>query len=254
VTDQPLILHCRIPKNAGGSIDLCLVEAFAERWRAAPTLLTHGMTEAAAQAPHDWARDESVVAATSWSPPWHWVRTGGRPIAPFAMIRHPLDRAASFYAHRRHLGDERLVGLSPSQFIDALLLPHHVPALRSFQVRYLSDDPAAIVPSAPDVTAEQFTTAVARLRTLPFGLVDRFDASLPQLHAALRPIDPQFTLRPHHINWSGGPLVLSQRLKEFASALEEDRHRHLVRANQADLELYELAVSRLAERAAGLDG
>jgi hypothetical protein len=156
------------------------------------------------------------------------------------LLRHPIERAVSFYCYARRTSSHYLYRVLTSERIDlkTLLTRNLTTELRNRQTRMLAgDDPQQ---AATRATLEQAKTNL-RTHFRVVGLLEEFDASLLLLYRAF--------------GWQLRRYVKENANKEKPSgqSLDAETRRLLEEANSLDLELYEYARKLFHEqcRAAG---
>jgi hypothetical protein len=241
-----VVVHYHIFKNAGTSIDQCLGESFGDRWDSYDpdpdwaNVTTTQLLEYLTERP-------DLRALSSHQLRWPHPTTDMIRVHPLVFVRHPIDRVASVYAFLHRIEHRDAVDRTFSEFVDWLTSFEGGMVGCSFQTLFLSDDDR--LRGVSRATSDHLAQAVARIDSLPaFGIVERFDESVTWFEATLRPTFAQLRLRSIHHNSLRSEVPLEQRLQDIEGALGSERLRRLVARNEADLELYEHAVTSFAAR------
>ena len=243
---RDVIVHYHIFKNAGTSIDASLQASFGARW------LSYDRSA-------DWVNvteadlvgligsGAGLRAVSSHQLRWPHPVTARLRTYPIVFLRHPIDRVGSIYSYLRRIGDPRIAGRSLGETVDWLLGPQGNIVAESFQTLFLSDDTELVATDSARtrVSTRHFDEAARRLGTLPVvGVVERFDGSVRRLNAWLGPVFPELRLAGvRHNSSRDTSRTLQERLRDMADVLGGDRYARLVRANEADLELYEMVTT-----------
>ena len=239
-TKRTFLFHYHFFKNAGTSLDFLLQKAFPAQWDERE--FTGSRIEKEQQV-LKWISEslETVCFSTHTyiGPP----PSGENLLCiPLVFIRHPLDRIASVYEYERNqdafgYGPEMAKRMKLAEFVrERNQIDTQV---RNFHLNRL----AVMGGSAPEVRA-----VAAFLESLPFvGVVDQFEASLNRLAAILRHnnMNPLTTGTAFENVNRDVFASLDTRLEALRVEVGDEFYQYLQESNAADLELYELAKSRL---------
>ncbi|MBJ7608243.1 MAG: sulfotransferase family 2 domain-containing protein [Candidatus Dormibacteraeota bacterium] len=247
-----VLVHYHIFKNAGTSIDVCLQRSFGNRWASYEKAKGDYWTDSTNLTTSDmlqrFAEQADLRAISSHMARWPPPTTDEIQAHPIVFLRHPIDRVGSVYTYRRKIRGPEAVDRTLAEYVDWLLGPDGNIAVRSFQTLFLSDDTHIVNDGGPksEVNPNHYKQAVLRLEGLPvFGLVEHFGESVQRMQAWLTPFVPELDLQSIPANESEGRATLmAQRIRDLADALGQERYDRLVRANEADFDLFEHA-SRL---------
>lgn len=234
------LFHYHFFKNAGTSLDSLLQKTFPAQWEQREFLGSRIEME---QQALKWISDspETVCFSTHTYiglPP----RTEKWLCIPLVFIRHPLDRIASVYEYERSqdapgYGPKMAKFLKFEEYVrERNLIDSQV---RNFHLNRLS----AIAGIEPEVRS-----VAAFLDRLPFvGVVDQFEASINRLAELLRINQMNLlTTRTAFENVNRDVFTsLDARLEALRVEVGDEFYRYLQHSNAEDLELYELARSRL---------
>lgn len=245
-----ILLHGHIFKNAGSTLDWSLRRSFG------PAFCEHrddaAMCESPAAALAAAVADPSIKALSSHnlpSPPPHPV---GIEFHSLFLLRHPVERVLSVYAFERRQqvetpGAQAAKRMSLQAYVAWRLQDNVRPVIRNFQTRFLAG--GAVRHGDEALTSEAVAVACERLADgIPAGIVERYDASMVVLEAALGHLFPELDLAyvSQNVGLTAAPDAATA--KEQLGALWEQ----VVAHNAHDLALYEAAGVALDRRIAAL--
>jgi hypothetical protein len=249
---RDILIHYHIFKNAGTSIDGCLRSSFGERWATLEGVRRTWTSVRTSDLRVFIELHPTLRAMSSHSARWP-EPSDDIHAHPIVFLRHPIDRVASAFGQNRRQPEATGITRTLREFVEVRLRPDVWPGIRSYQTLYLSDeDRLSDQPgSFPEqIRHEHFAAAVRRLHKLRLlGLVENFEESMVRIVRIAGTTFPEMTFTPRRDNATPGRAPsLDQRLSDIADALGPVLYRRLVKANEADLELYSLACSTFARR------
>lgn len=242
---RPVLIHYRIFRNAGSSVDHALRTSFGPRWttfegeHVTDAMSTDGLRTFLAQSP-----TITAVSSRSARPPLPWP--GCRPIV---LIRHPIDRMRSIYdfvaADRTQPTSEIARARGFCGYVEWVLDggPGGL-AIGNYQTIHLSAATfrnGSVVDAPP--TVDDLTEACEHLLSWPaIGLVDRFELSLQLFQELYADEFPGWRARPVRLNARRrSSMSLADRLATIRAELGNSLADRLEEANALDLQLYGLA-------------
>jgi hypothetical protein len=239
---RPVILHYHLFKNAGTSVDELLRQNFGSNWAAQEF---GGTRRDNAAAVADFIRNNPRLCAISSHTALLPVPSiAGVNIFPIIFIRHPIDRLRSVYDFERrqnvNTAGARLAKTHDfAGYLRELLRNPRHRQIRNFQTFRLSHN-------EPARRTSELECALATILAFPFvGLVERFDGSLRELEARLRPLIPEFRVQPVHRNAAlSRPAALADRLAGVAATLGRELYDEICTANADDLAIYNRMAAR----------
>lgn len=249
-----ILLHGHIFKNAGSTLDWSLRRSFG------PAFCEHRDDAAMREAPRDTlaaaVSESSMVALSSHNLPSPPPSLDGIVFHAVFLLRHPIERALSVYAFERQQqamtpGAQAAKRMNLQDYVAWRLQDEVRPVIRNFQTRFLAG--GAVRHGSDTLTSDAVAAAHQRLTAgAPVGLVDRYDASMVALEAALRPFFPGLDLAymPQNVSRGAGPAAALDvtGAQEQLGPLWEPLLAH----NAQDLALYEAAGAALERRIAAL--
>lgn len=248
----PVLVHAHLFKNAGTTFDWSLARHFGSQFcdhrddaqmRGNPDYLKSFLLE------HPQLR----AVSSHWLPlPLPQMTERG--LHPVIFLRDPIARIASVYAFERrqevdHPGTRMAREGSLLEYVRWRLEAQTGPVLRNYQTRMLSGE----YPGSG--TEEQFERALSVLEAIPVvGLVERYRESIVLLEENLGQTFPGIDLAFQRQNVSDEKdrRDIAQRRRDLEAELG-DLLAEVLDANRLDLQLYDLAQSRLQEAWEALD-
>ena len=247
---RPLLVHYRIPGNAGSSIDAILQASLGDRWM-----------------PFVGSNDQNtidfneIVSHLMFYPSilgvtlrqFHLDDNKNLEVFPIVFLRHPLDRILSIYEsgswknNKRH---ELCSSLTLQEFCRQQLFNSN-PEYNSqnYQAKYLmraNASPTA-TPSCSDVAEDtdmcQIEAFLEKARLV--GIVDRYAESLRVLQAVTPPVFEIEWQDESIIERSGTVSDLNTRLNFFRNQVGSEMYGMISDLNNSDLALYEKYSGRL---------
>ncbi|TCO74892.1 hypothetical protein [Chromatocurvus halotolerans] len=250
-----ILLHGHIFKNAGSTLDWSLRRCFGSGF------CEHRDDAAMREAPRDalaaGVANSSIVALSSHNLPSPPPSIDGIAFYTVFLLRHPIERALSVYAFERQQqattpGAQAAKRMNLQDYVAWRLQDEVRPVIRNFQTRFLAG--GAVRHGSEPLTSDAVAAAHQRLKAgAPVGLVERYDASMMVLEAALRPFFPQLDLAylPQNVSRGVGPAAVANiagSAREQLGPLWEPLLAH----NAHDLALYAAAGKALDRRIATL--
>lgn len=254
---RPVIVHMHIFKNAGSSVDAGLKQRFGPRWNAWD-LKKIGETSSREDLLRFLHENKQFEAVSS-----HQLRApiyGDEKFQffPIVFLRHPVDRIASIYHYERKLKraeTSQSLTTAKSNELDfkgfvTWVLSRRISSVNNFQTLALSrahmlrnKEQRTVVVSSQDLF-----DANIFLSSLPVvGVVDQFDKSAKAFEKWLAPIFLWIKIPSREVNRSRPKgRALPDKLQDIEVELGKPLYEQLLQANQYDLELYQIAVRKLA--------
>ena len=234
-----VILHYHLFKNAGTSLDHILKQNFKHGWHEhegpGPGWRAEDVTSYLQQHPE-------IVVLSSHTALLPQPVLPDTTIYPIIFIRHPLDRIRSIYEfERKQIADTEGARMAKETdmtgYIKWRLHRKGDRSIRDFQSYRIA---FATPLSIDGIKLNEQERTVKAIATMPFiGVVERFDESLAQLQAWLKPIFPHINFRPTKANVTQRTeLSLQERLDAMKIEIGEDLYEELVKANAGDLSIY----------------
>ncbi|MFN2288478.1 MAG: hypothetical protein ABR578_09125 [Chromatocurvus sp.] len=242
-----ILLHGHIFKNAGSTLDWSLRRSFGS------SFCEHRDDAAMREAPRDALAaafaDASIVALSSHNLPSPPPSIDGIVFHTVFLLRHPIERALSVYAFERRQqamtpGAQAAKRMSLQDYVAWRLQDDVRPVIRNFQTRFLAG--GAVRHGYETLTPDSVSAAYQRLTAgVPVGLVERYDASMVALEAALRPFFPRLDLAyvPQNVSQKLSRVADPVAAPDQAAAKEElgPLWEPLLAHNAHDLALYAAA-------------
>ncbi len=244
--ERAILVHYHIFKNAGMSVDAALKRYFGKQWATFEGAHAHDV-KSSSELRGFLEAHPNVRAVSSHlaRPPLPSSRS-----APVVFLRHPLMRARSVYEFTRRDASQPFREATSGSFAEYLEwalsgAPGGV-VVRDYQVIHLSSasfSPQGIL--AARASEAELAEAIALLDAWPaVGVVEKYVESLHWMEHAYRDLFPGLTLRPEHVNRTGGNVEEAT----LRSEIGEDLFREFERQNRLDYRLYEYSLNRLAAR------
>lgn len=246
-----LILHYHLFKNAGTSLDRIFKKNFGAAWREQEFWKeeSRGAGGPSVEVAAFVSEHPDMVVLSSHTALLPDPVLPETTIYPVLFVRHPVDRIRSIYEFERRQNAETegammAKKLSMSEFIEWRLERKNDRAVRDFQAYRL----AKMFPAEQNgVVRTERERAIEALDTLPLvGVVEHFDRSLKRLEQWLKPVFRDIHFEPTKANVTQeGNLTLSERLDRFRQDIGAATYMKVVKANENDQLLYDLAVEKL---------
>jgi len=251
---RKILLHFHIFKNAGTTIDSVLEKNFLEN-----AIRGDGEKNTdilPMEIVIDYLnKNKNLEAFSSHQIRFPIPKNNEIEFFPLVFIRQPIDRIFSTYSYHRNRVDPlsnasfKAKTVSLSAYIEWNL---HPPlnegtnvTMKNFQVFYLARDNFE-----SDVNSTDLNIAVERLKScLVIGVVDRLDESLVVAEEILRKDFPEIDLSYIKRNVSKDRKNnLQERLDYAESQVDKSLWDDLIKHNELDLKLYEVANKELDDR------
>lgn len=251
-----IILHHHIFKNAGVSLEHCLMSSFGERW-----------SSIEGNQPWSTISNDQLFRFINANPKLcaissHQARVIRKPysdyrVFPIIFIRHPLDRVGSCYEYERAVNSDYHTSVAAQKglkyYIDYCLEDVeqiNTAVIRNYQTLHLSralegvDDTRKVL--AGDLDLNESISFLDNLQA--FGVVDEMGASLQLLNDWLTPYFPDIKLKPVVLNSSNRiGTTVDERITRLKEEVGGTRYRRIIENNLLDLSLYAFAKQKLFE-------
>ena len=241
---RKIILHYHFFKNAGTSLDTTFKENFKDdewvtaEFPAQPIKNREQVVKWILNNP----QAKCFSSHTAILPP---PQLEGIKVLPVIFLRHPIDRIASAYAFEAKqegssFGAVLARNTTMLGYIEARLALLHDRQCRNFQMHRLAT-------MFDEKQGDEFTRAKKAIETLPFiGVVEEFSQSLGRLEVMLKKEGfKDIKIRGIEKNVSRSlKLSLNEKNEEVKNKIGEETYLHLLKANEEDKILYELACNK----------
>lgn len=249
----PLLIHYHIFKNAGTSFRACLTEALGDQALAGYDTPSSGgfisrrdLARFARRHPH-----LAVIASHQAAPPA--PRIAGRQVLSSILIRDPIARIRSMYAFEKRQEAQSKGALKAKQLAFREYVQwrlEETPAvLSNFQVLFCTRTSLdqMMVPEA-----EQLHQAIANLDTITIvGTVERYGEWLSLAQKVLTGLNSELNLPLRYLNVTGEKERSQARILEhLVEELGEELALELLRRNELDMALHQVADALLTRRLA----
>ena len=254
---SPLLIHYHIFKNAGTSFEWALAQALGDGYRAFDSPSAQGFISARDLVDFSFQHPEvTAISSHQAAPPA--PRIFGRDVFTSILIRDPIARIRSIYAFERWQKTTNPGALKAKEYTFKEYVEWRLetsPTLFcNFQVFFCSRAAKEARPPGP----AELEIAIANLDSISVvGTVARFDAWLALAQKTLASVFPGISLPVGHRN------IMTERrrhetaiMEDLVKDLGETTAQHLLKNNELDMCLHQVAdallTRRLAERGVDL--
>jgi Domain of unknown function (DUF6473) len=254
-----VLAHCHIFKNAGSSIDRSLKRHFGAAWADVDSPATSGITDD--QLIEILMKRPNLAAVSAHKLRFPLRGNDRIRLHPILLLRHPIDRVRSIYDFERTAARQRTsqlihtkqaARLDFADWVSWCLNAGFGGPITNAQTRLCSYRHNGAIQGdwkfQPDAT--NLNEALLTLSELPVvGTVEDFETTTKVLTTHFSTLFPGLNFQNVQVNFSPKRrgLPLPDRLEAVRAVLGPELYEQLVRSNEFDLELYEVAKRRLQQ-------
>ncbi|MGF1588808.1 MAG: sulfotransferase family 2 domain-containing protein [Pleurocapsa sp.] len=245
VTNQVIVAHYHLFKNAGTSVDAILAENFSSDWRKIEfDKIDHQSNSGLVQ---NWLlAHQSISAFSSHTAMFPLPKIALISVIPIIFLRHPIDRLWSVYKFERKHKKILNESIKLAQKHDfAGYLNYQLDQTQNRSCRNFQTYRFSWLNPQPNLT--ELEQALHGLDSLSIvGIVEEFDLSMKRYQKAIAQYYPSFEIKSVHKNiTSQHNLSLPEKLDLIQSNLDRSTYQRLLDSNRDDLKLYEAAKRKL---------
>lgn len=244
-TQNVIVAHYHLFKNAGTSVDVILEQNFGSAWSKIefPKISRQSNSHLV----QNWLEQQNISAFSSHTALFPLPSLDNTLVLPIVFLRHPLIRLWSVYnferKHRQVLNAS--IKLAQSKNF-AGYLNYQLDQLSNRSCRNFQTYRFSWLNSQPNKT--ELERALDGLDWLSIvGIVDEFDLSMELYRQAIAKYYPLFQFQSVHKNiTSERNLSQDEKLDLIRTNLDHNTYQRLLDANQDDLQLYAAAKNKLS--------
>jgi len=240
-SQNPVLIHLHIFKNAGMTIEWILEKNFAKNFSKEAYGLTENKIIPMEAVVNYFKKNPTIKVFSSHRIRFPMPQENSINFIPIVFIRHPIDRAFSVYSFTRRQsekGNPESKNMTLEEYFVWQIKSKSRLVLNS-QLQFLSDKTKPL--------PKRVSSALERIKNCSIlGVVDRFDESMVVAEEFLKNyfknIDLSYLKQNVSLERKGD---LIQRLENAREQISDELMKKLIEKNKKDMKLYEFANEKL---------